>query len=750
MATILDYETANPYAPVMARFLQFLCVAIILCHPVFSQPENAVPMPDFSSYYQELKRVGRPHEGTPEESAVLAVLSSNARRFGFRTDTTGVQDARSFHSFARSLRVVVPGTGPEQVSLIIPLDAPRGDSDADPWLGPAAGLWLMDRLKGSPVRNTVVLEFLGADDGMREAGLGTRRLLLDSSLRQRICNIYFNWNQPRAVWRLPHGMTGNLSPAWLLALACADLEKSGITLELPMISSQLHRIGLGRPNQLGPYLAAGLPTIELTPDPDSALVDIRDAAVLLLPALVSLLDAEFPAEARKPAGSWDGNYLVLTLAGRHLVLSELSIVLFFMSGLVLLLLIVYFRRTRRHRYLKAFLRHWHSFLAVLAACVVANLAAWTAIWLTIPDWSQLPTYRNNGLAIIVLRLVFTAGALFAASPFLGRRIASQSSFHGSAAFLACLGLVVAIAVYNVTLSIYALLAAVFISLSNLAKLRWIKTSAALSAAAALLAPIVEAWLQAPGTTLDRILLKDPLSSTLVFTCLLLPLCFLACRLWLVLPVRRPRYRLLRRITVCLLIAGSLASLAVLGFVIGQEAARHAAINLAWEPDSKANSGVLMVTGDPVLQAGTMVFRDQSLAIDATFGSSLTFTLPAGQAPKYTCKASSLGFLDRKTITLTIDGSAPVSSCRLRLSAADLLTIHALDFPFRYLDSQTIELFIGEYPPLPLSIGLTVPGGGQISYRCELSADEAADFQPHGLPHRRLSCRSTVSLSGKLP
>jgi hypothetical protein len=751
MATILDSKTANPYAPFMARFLQFLCVAIILCHPVFSQPENDVRISVFSRHYQELKQVGQPYAGSPEESAIIGILSRHAERYGFVTETTRVQEEHSFHSFARSLRVVIPGRDAMQVALIMPLDAPRGGAgEADPWLNPALGLWLMDRLGAAPVRHTVVLEFLGGDDGVREVGAGTRRLLLDPSARQRAYSIYLNWNRLRGIWRMPHGMSGKMSPAWLLTLAIGVIEKSGVRLELPMISSQLHRIGLGLPNQLGPYLATGLPTIALSPDAESPPFGIQQAASALLPALVSLFDTELPAGAQAASGSWDSNYLVLDLAGRHLVISEFSIVLFFMSGMVLLLLMVYFRRTRRHRYLQAFGRHWPSFLLVVALCILANLAAWAVVRLTIPSWSPLPEYRHSGLAVLALRLVFTVGALSAVTPVLGRRLAAQSSFYGSAAFLSCLLLVVAIAIYNVTLSVYALLAAVCISLSNLSKWRWVKLAAALSGSAALLIPFAEALVRAPGAAIDQILFKDPVAGSLLFGCVMLPLCFLACRLWLVFPVRRPWFQPFRRWAVALMLAGSLSGLAVTGFAIEKAVAKQPDIALSWEYGSHRDLGTLKITGDPVIQSGAIAFRGLSLSVESGRGSRQSFALPVKGAPVYTCQATALGFLDRKTITITIDGNAPLVSCSFRLAAMDLLTIHALDFPFRYIDAQTIELFIGNYPPMPLKIGLTVPKGGQISYSCDLTAVEPAVFMPTSGPSRELGCLSTTKLSGGLP
>jgi hypothetical protein len=730
----------------------FLCALIILCPLVFSQPENKRFSDEFRQSYRQMASEGLAIEASQAESRIMDRLAGSARALGLACEAYPVSDAHSFHSFSNSLRIVLPGTGKKRVSLIMPIGCPQpaGTADAgDPWFNPALAQVLLRRLAAADRPYTIVCEFLGAENCLDSEGLGSRRLAQEPNMKERIFSLYLDLDRNCTDLRVPQGSGGRLTPGWLLDLTLTRLENAGLSASARTVASQLHRLGIGVPNHLGPYLHAGLPAIEITSQNGSAALPGETGNARLVEAVCGLLTTEVPAEVNDGLASWDENYLVFQLGTRHVVVAERSIVLVYLSGLVLLLVVVYFHRSRRHRYLNGFFRHLGTWVVLGLSVALSLLLSGLSAGVFFPRHEELPAYLAMLPWLLLARLILAGGLLMAASRWLRRITTRSAAFYGSAGFITSLLLLVGISLFNLTLSIYMLGATVCVSLANLSRRRWLKALFTLGSAVFPLVPLFEALIQAPGPLVDQYLLKDPWFSTMILGLAVFPFLALVCRQWKIWPWQSRRYRWLRRgFGLSLGLAGVgicvWASLALSG-----PRGAQTRIEVTRMVSGSRGQDLLLLESAAPIPAGILDLPGTRLPVTGGTGQ-VQLAVSHGGGAELRTDLKIRKFLGRKVIRLMVDSAAGLQSLSANFAAGSPMVVHSLNFPYQFLDSSDIVIHIGRNPVLPLSLEMTIPADLSGTLVIESTHLGTLTFWPTTGSRRELPCQTKAQVPILIP
>jgi hypothetical protein len=300
-----------------------------------------------------------------------------------------------------------------------------------------------------------------------------------------------------------------------------------------------------------------------------------------------------------------------------------------------------------------------------------------------------------------------------------------------------MGIVIAISVYNVTLSVFAMGAAICTGLFSQVRWRWVKVASGTLAGIILVLPLFEATIQAPSLAIDMALLRDPWLSSLVLGFSLLPACFLWCRIWQFLPLRRRKYRRIRQILVLGLILATIAWTMAVQYGISNIGPDPISISLDYHDQATGEKRLEIQSSSP-LAKGQLFLRDRIFPIPGT-DSGFDLGAPIGAMEILDSRLSVTRFLDRKTVRLWISGGEPFEGVSLVFRAAEAMSIHAVNFPYRYDDAQSIEIFIGKHPPMPLPVEMTMPKDVKGTFSLTAYHTETVLYRPEQGPDRVLEC-----------
>lgn len=717
----------------MARGILLFCLSIISVPAVLSQSQSPAAFQDFDSYYNVIRNFGEPTEGSLAEREIQEYLASKSQSLGFTVQRYNVQSQGKFHSFSRSIRITLPGKRPGTIGIQLPMSAPDAvpDGGYDSWNGAALIALLIDRLASNDRPFSIQVDLLGAETAL-EPGLGTRRALEDPTTLNRMFAIYLSVFASGENWELANGAGGKISPLWLTKSATENLRKNSLHVATSQVETQLHRIGLGPKNQIGPYLTQTLPTIELRPVAGKATKLSSETAGRITAWLVDMLvDSPPVVLSETDSPQWDANYLVFPGVENDWFVPELFLVVGLLAGMTMTILMMALRRRAFLRYLFLLGRRLPAFIILTLFSIAITVA--TTLLIRLVTGNSLEAFVRPESALVLVAIKFALSAFLFHSLFqiVRRYLPKEAAFYSAAAMAWSLIALIAVMSINMTIGLYSAIALWGIGLGVMAKSPWLKMLCGTAGLSALLWPVIEALRLFPSPELVSMLATSLVPGDLLIGVLSLPFALSLRRIIIMIPGRyKPRNKL-NWLLVGSLVVLALGALVVLGFVFHEKRSDvpDIALQLNGSPDSDRSE--LTLSGVDRTRVKELRFISRtSQGSEREPQNEITTALGFGPgAAGQTDETSSIDlpykrvmlsygtrtFLGRKTLVVTVNSPSSVDSVDVSFLADSPLLVHSTNFPYTYEDAGTIRLLIGKNPPLPLRVELTLPmeAGGQI-------------------------------------
>lgn len=701
---------------------RLLC--ILTASLAFSQSpaatNSAGPAESFTALATAIEAFGPRIEGSVAEAGALDLLDAYFRDRGIPVRRQGFAGFEGAHSFSQNLIADVGGTTDATVIFTVAIGEPAGTTISDATSLAVAAL-LAGEVLALERRPRVIVAFLGAQHGSEAhypmgSTLYIRRDL--SGRRPPLFALSFRGGPVRL--QIQTGAEEIVSPYWMADLLRRTFDRSGIFSDTVSERNTLYRLGIsGRESQIGPFLEAGYPSIELTEG--RAVFGDRDAwAVRLLDALTGLVSQ---AAGGLPA-EWERHYLVLKAAGEQTVLDEQSYVLGFLATFLVPLGygLIFQRRGRKYRHL--ILKEAWS-VPILLGIVFIFLTVSTLMLRGFLGITRFPTlWRYAPVAFLLLKMVlptFLFTLIFHRLHDLP--VSKKGSFYSAASVLLLFAATVATAALNISLAYYFLWAFFFAFLFTLFRPLFFKLLAFAASVFWVIRLVLDALALDEFRLLELVILS-PVWANLLLAFIILPFLLMLIRVNLL--IRHPggsRTNLTLRI---FLWASGIASVTLLVFVFlytpfsGADPLPVSAV----EEFADGRRSLLLEAPAPP-GAISVQLGGEAYPVSMT-DRSYSLGLPPAPAP-VSIEAFQSVFLGRRRNVVTLSSSDPVRDVDFRLESDEPMIVDDTDFPYTLSeDGRRLQVHIGRNPPMPLSVDVTVRSDGPPRLRVVATTDPGPD------------------------
>ncbi len=706
----------------MQRAAPFIFLLLSLSQP--SWPDNS--RLQFESDLAAIGALSPRPEGSENARRLVALLRGRLSQMRVSHRTLDFEDSEDAHSFASSLVATIEGERPDTVLLCVPIDsAPEALPGRDASIAAALALQIAERAAASRPPLTMQILFLGAEHGAGDAYPMSSRLFLRDYYPERpVLAVYLNLEARPERVLLRAGSEGLVAPLWLVQRTLAALEQAGIDARIDGTEIQLARAGLAKVRTpIGPFLREGCPAIAIEGDYGAAAADGGESA--WAEGFVGFWQSFAAASRDGIPSSWDRHYLLLRIAGRLLVASERSYLLLLL--VVFAASIGYMQVARRRLSEDIVVTGEHIWLLpILLAATYAFLLAGTGLVHLVHAvrgvrdlWTASP-----GL-FLALKIAAAASLLLAAARLLPRFallwLASvPPRFFPSAALLLLLFGLILVGVSDVSLAAVFLWPFLLVFVYEATRWTWLRLLTLVLAPASI-AAIGLALVLRPGSAASRILLLTPVLGNFVLAVLLLPYVLLLLDLTLSAEAPRRIAGFLRRTAAApagvLVGALLLAALVFPPFGPG----RPQLIEVTRYVDLVAGRSRIEVSS--IAPLGTIRYADSG-SVRTIRTRARSRLLPAESPGELLqVRSSSVPVLDRQNVTFSVEPEGSPESIEVAVLSPDRFLLFDSSFPATREESGRVySLHIGRYPPVPLSIELTLPQGSRFTLAVRLTYD----------------------------
>jgi hypothetical protein len=670
------------------------------------------PESTFAGHLTEIGHLGPRIEGSVGEAAAIAYITKALEQRGLRPRVQRLSGLADGHSWSRSITVSFPGLRNDLLAFIIPLgshvDGPDGEGNAGIALALTEAIRLADAIKGGrslPVG--VGFTFLGGErrgpyEEGASAGPGSR-WWIDSLDEQRpTAAIYLSLDFTPGIIGLRNAGPGILSPFWLFERTRLALAASGFTYRLFPNRMQGYRLGLlERPGPLVPYLAAGIPAIELR-------AEMQGTGPATNPEgpFSAFVDSILASSSDGFSGTWDRDYSSFQVGDFSFVVREGPYIIFLLcfvaafSAFILLLTVL--RRSELPRMFKKAPRRL-AFLLLLSGIAALSFVATQgctnlekAIIGSSNSWHLAPSLFAAGRLGVLLSL-FLALVSFSVS----RGLLTSDPWFYEVMALVILGIdVILFAIISLPLSLYFCWGFVMTLVSVLVR----KALASLVALVLLYLPLgllAFEMIATPEASAITSFISPTSGQAILLALIITPFAALTASPLLFFAPKGERMR--RRASLIFF----LLAIVMEGGLLADASARAGTTPIiATEVfDQDRASFNLGLQSDARL--GELVLKRRSMPIAfSTRGDHASFT---GEDDRVRIRVTETDkpFLDRVTRHIRLDFDLPPYSIELRADADRTLTTYDCSLPYRVaLDGRSISVFCGPGQPAPLEFELT--------------------------------------------
>jgi len=702
-------------------------------------------------------------EGSSSEQKLLELVEERLAGLGLPYGRFGFRDSDVTHSFSACLEVHIPGMLPDTLVLVAPLNhPPEAPPEHDGSISVALALGVLDRYSRQTPPLSLKVLFLGAEyggdpasdlqarPGRPEVGIegdypmGSRLFLRDFYPEHRAMVLYLNLEGIPSRLHLRAGGRGIQSPYWMIDRITTSLNATDIFFLVRGNENQIFRVGLTSERTIiEPYLDSGYPAISFEGEYEA--LDPMEQANWVFS--FDLFFASFLEGFRDGIPeSWDRHYLFFQARGFYLSISEKTYVTLLICVLSAMLLygLVFTRRLRK--YLRILLRSFWSLPAMLAFIFGLLLLASWAIEAVLAVRNMPSLWEELPLLFLAFKITVPLLVLFILLSFLHRMpIPRRGSFYSAAALLFLLIDIVVLAVVDISFTYYFLWAFAFALLFSITANRTLKVLLFLAAPYWIVKTVFELF-TLPRLEFCRVLLLSKVNGNLLIAAILLPFVLMFIRLRLIFPpLHIVTDRVRRNVTAGLFVAVTAGLLAVFFLYSPYGSQRPQPVTAHYVVDGNSGSNRLVLSSPAPL--GTLrvwTGVEEALLDTRARRVEVPFEIrtPETETLLETSR-SSLGFLDRKNVTLRLLPAGRPYRVHVRVSSPEEFTLFDANFPYlREPDGTEYRILIGANPPVPLPVELTVPR--DRDFRVEIELEYLVPPAPFAVSGENIEVRTRLT------
>ena len=691
----------------MIRACSLIALLLISAYPATAQSIIRTPMGEilddlyyFSSLFPRL-------EGSREEKAAYSYIKNELDSQKVPYTEHPLTDLNGAHSFSSSLIVSLPGSLPDTLNIVVPLDHPadRGNGE-DGSVNLALGLALIREFEPRKLTTGLRILFLGAEySGPESEQLGSREFLADFFPEAPQAFLYLAMEGIPDRLLLRGGGEGIVAPYWHIRRIIDSLEDSGLPYRFKENENQIHRLGMWHDGtRINPYLQAGYPsaTLEGTAS-DQAWNSTR--------WFTSFFRFFFSLEERNSEGflqQWDRHYLYFNLFGRPFSISEGNYIYLLLGILIIPLGYPFFMSRRFVRYLRILLQNFWDIPVLLALIFLFLLVGTFGLkgLLYLKDypslWQQIPFAAfliKGGIALIQFFLVFS---LLRHLPF-----SQNSSFYSSAAlFLFMLG-VVTLGLLDISMTHSVLWAFAGSFIFTITPSRIGKSFALIASTLLVLKTVYDVFTEQAYTVIEYLLLS-PLWGNLFLALLVLPFLLMLIRLdFLVRHPSRIQQKIILRNAGIIAASSTLIGVLYLFGVSPYAGPTQQPVEIRETISSGAAVRLVRITSPAPIEA--LLLTGEASPREILSGRRI-FQFEISGTPKLIdVSVSRERFLDRERYLIDFSSSLAPKDIDLSFTGRGDFLVYDVNFPFS-LDAgrESAEVHIGRNPPLPLRVDIVFP------------------------------------------
>jgi hypothetical protein len=647
-------------------------------------------------------------EGSPAARHVTELIAERLKQLGVAYFFQDFREVEEDHSFGESVITEIEGELPDSFLICVPIDHDTDRTIAnDGAAGVALALEIARRAARSKPPLTIRIAFLAAENGNGgPEGLGTRRLLEETFPEAPMAVLYLDVRRVPAAVRIQAGADRMISPLWLVRDSLETMNRVGLPSAIDPLAFQLLRLGAASDSSrpIAAYLEQELPAVLLETNDVRLPMPIEDWYARFFAFFDALIRIHRDGIPR----TWDTHYLFAEFGDRVVFVSETTYVI----GVVILLgmavfLVRLFQRsvsadleeTRRHLWL----------LPLLLGAVFLFLVGSTALI------REIQRVRVNGqlwraapLLFLALKGVVASMMLVAFHVVVTRALRENlrrvtDRFFPTTALLLVLFDMFVVALVDISLTVYFVVPLILILAYEMVRSLHVRLVLTSLAALELLFFGLLMFL-GPGTEFQRSVLLSTYRGNLILAAAVAPFVVLALDLSHGLAESTPAFR---RLVLAILVGLStvLVGAALVLPAFGPDHLQPVQVLQLVDVEGGENRILLNSParlGSLTLQSGTTrrSFESQQRTLETT-----------GEDPGNLLSISTSGqsILDRDNVQLILHSRGGPDRLRVAISSDSGFVVYDSEFPVtRELDGKRHVLHVGDFPPSPLTVNLTLP------------------------------------------
>ena len=393
-------------------------LAICLIGAVAATPPAAGQAVDPSEDLAALQALAPRMAGSPAETQAMRYVETRLRALAVPYTVHPSTASQSGVPGPGAIIASVRGRSDRTLTLIAPLDhAPQALSGHEGSTAIVTALHMLTRASQTPLPCTLQVVFVRAEHAAPSGSELVSAVLADDTAQEPTAVVYLNLDTiPGLVVLRTDGMAAQ-TPLWLVDAAANAFDHAGLLFTARSTANQLARIGLPRDRSMAdPYLAAGLPAIELAGGSSGVPTATLDAWIDDFGSFIQSVGHRVAAQTGR---GWERHYVFVQSGRVRLALGELGVVASIGAALSLALALAFLMPRRLRRYRRLLLRSaWMPPLAALGthAALTAATALLSSL-LVIRDlpelWQRIPALALAFKGSTALLLILVTAKLLA-------------------------------------------------------------------------------------------------------------------------------------------------------------------------------------------------------------------------------------------------------------------------------------------------------------------------------------------------
>ena len=663
---------------------------------------NAAAISDIEANYTFFADLGSRADGTAAERLALDYIAKSLDTLNVRYSREPLDSGERGHSFSENIIAQIPGSRSGQYVLATPIDG--GAFSA------ALLLEMAKKLTINRPKNTVAFLFLGAEKGdTRFHPYGSRLALRKLIQKKNTFALYLDSDEIPRTWDIEIGSNETINPSWFVEGLIDTLSSEIIPFSLRLTDVLVTRLGLKNNTSIPEtWLDAGIPTISLV---GSGFAKIDKQAVHTRRLLSVLLSLDYIFE--EIPSDWESTYLLISSISNkypRTVHEGTYITVFLAISAVFIVIILIWIRDIRFN-MKRFARYsW--ILPLLLAIVFLFLFLSTLLVEGALLLSGFPKLWESSPGVFVffkLTIAATLSLMFILATN-GLPLIRNPHFYSYAAigaasltFLIFIALDITVAVYSLWTIINFLL---FISTRN-RKLKIVFLILSV------IPHIVGLVLLEPYSNIIESLLLSRISGNLVISLLLFPIVLILTSLnyWDSHYLGRRNSIPIPAATLTLCLTAIITLIWIIRLNPYDEN-NPQPVHLIDDINLSNDERHIQVSSPGPIGLASILANERIYQLT---GSQRTekIQIPLGELP-LSIATSTQSFLGRRTILVTIRGEVNPKKFVVALQSNSPFTLHSANFPFEMRPSGAhASIFIGNYPPFPITLQFTVNNDAQL-------------------------------------